>query len=105
MSKKEQPRPIGVMVMIKEIKLNEMTAGGVLLPEVSRSKVFVCRGEVLAVGEGRWSDELGKYIPLSVEKGDHVLYIKHQGYNWVDPDGEEVSFVQSGQIMAVIPKV
>jgi len=70
-------KPLGDRVLIKPKVKEEKSKGGILLPDtVSKEKPQV--GEVLATGPGAASEE-GKIIPMTVKKGDKVVYANIPG--------------------------
>ena len=69
-------KPLGDRVLIEVLEAEEMTKGGIVLPDSAKEKPQ--QGKVVAVGKGKVSDE-GKTIALQVEKGDVVLYGKYSG--------------------------
>ena len=69
-------RPLGDKVLIRPLSDEELgttSPSGIIIPEtIDRDKAD--RGEVVAVGPGRWDDDGEKRIPLSVEVGDKVIF-------------------------------
>jgi len=96
--KKVGIKPLHDRVLIKEI--NESTTktdSGIYLPETVDQDKGAKRGEVIAVGNGKYED--GKIVPMSVEVGDIVLFA------WGDKvtiDNEEYYIVREGEISAKI---
>ncbi len=93
--------PLNDRVLIKPIE-EEMTstASGIIIPDtVSKEKPE--RGEVIAVGDGKWQD--GKKVPLSVKIGDKVVFSKY-GYDEVKVKGEEYYILREESILAIITK-
>lgn len=93
--------PLGDRVLIKPVSGEEREkklASGIIIPEtVSKEKTD--RGEVIAVGEGKLSEETGKRIPLSVKVGQQVLF---QWGEKVEINDEEYFLVNESNILAVI---
>ena len=69
-------KPLGNRVLVEPIEQEEVTAGGIVLPDTAKEKPQ--QGMILAVGPGARDDE-GKRIPLDVAKGDKVLFAKYSG--------------------------
>lgn len=67
-------KPLGDRVLIEPLRV-ERKKGGIILPETI-DKERPERGKIIAVGVGK-RDENGKIIPLSVKKGDIVLFTKY----------------------------
>ncbi len=57
--------PLGDRVIIKPIPSEEMTKGGVFLPDTAKEKPQ--KGEIIAVGSGKVTDE-GKVIAMEVKQ-------------------------------------
>jgi len=76
MSSKLSLKPLGDRLVIEPIEQEEVTAGGIVLPETAKEKPQ--QGKVLAVGPGARDDE-GKRIEMDVKLGDKVLYAKYSG--------------------------
>lgn len=70
-------RPLGDRVVVKPADREEMTRGGIYLPDTA-TKERPQEGAILAVGEGR-RDDNGKLVPMSVKVGDKVLFAKYSG--------------------------
>jgi chaperonin GroES len=93
-------RPLDDRVVIKPSQAQDKTAGGIFLPDTAREKPQV--GKVLWVGPGK-VQENGKRAPLSVKKGDEVVYGKYMG-NEVEIDGEKYVIVREGDLLGVLEK-
>src|SRR4051812_50191698 len=70
-------KPLGDRLIVRAIEEEETTASGIVLPDTAKEKPQ--RGEVIAVGDGRYDDDGEKRIPLDVSTGDTVLYSKYGG--------------------------
>lgn len=90
-------KPLGDRVIVQQDEVSETTAGGLII--ASENKEKPTSGIVLAVGEGRTTDD-GKTIPVPVKKGDHVVYGKYSGTE-VEVDGETVVILRSDDIYAI----
>lgn len=71
-----QIKPLGDRIVVQPSPREELTRGGIVLPDTAQEKPQ--EGKVIAVGPGRRSDA-GKLIPLEVKEGDTVLYAKYGG--------------------------
>ena len=69
-------RPLHDRILVRRMKEEEKTAGGIIIPDTAKEKPQ--RGEVVATGNGRVTDE-GKTRPLEVKNGDKVLFSKYAG--------------------------
>lgn len=91
-------KPLADRVLIKRLEQEEVTKGGIIIPDSAKEKPI--RGEVVAVGPGKVNDE-GKAIALSVKKGQKVLFGKYSG-NEIKIDGIEHLMMREDDILAII---
>ena len=91
-------RPLGDRVVVRRIKEDQKTAGGIIIPDTVAEKPQ--EGEVVAVGPGG-RDESGKLITIDVKAGDRVLFGKWSGTE-VKLDGEELLIMKESDIMGVL---
>ena len=69
-----QLRPLHDRVLVKRIDSEEITKGGIYIPDSAKEKPL--EGEVVAVGSGKRLDN-GTVRPVSVKAGDKVLFAKY----------------------------
>jgi chaperonin GroES len=93
-------RPLHDRVIVKRVKEEEKTKGGIIIPDTAKEKPI--EGEVLAVGNGKLLDD-GKLRALDVKVGDRVLFGKYSGTE-VKIDGEERLILREEDILGVIEK-
>jgi len=98
MAGKLKLKPLGGRVIIEPIEQEEMTAGGIILPETAKEKPQ--EGKILAVGPGDRDDD-GERIPMELQIGDKVLYAKYSGTE-VKMDGKKLLILRESDILAVI---
>lgn len=91
-------KPLGDRLVVKPLEEEEVTPGGIVLPETAKEKPQ--KGEVLAVGPGSRDDE-GKHIAMEVSVGDKVLYAKYGGTE-VKVDGDKLLILRESDILALI---
>ena len=91
-------KPLGNRLVVEPIEEEEITAGGIVLPETAKEKPQ--KGIVLAVGPGERNDE-GEYMPLEVKEGDRVLFAKYSGTE-VKYDGKKLLIMRESDILAKI---
>ena len=91
-------RPLGDRVLVKRIKEEERTKGGIVIPDTAKEKPQ--EGKVIAVGKGKYSDE-GKLIPIEVRSGDKILFGKYSGSE-VQLDGEEHIIMREDDILGIL---
>jgi chaperonin GroES len=88
--------PLGDRVVIRPIPKEEVSKGGIVLPDTAKEKPQ--EGKIIAVGPGRLTEE-GNRIAMEVKKGDKVLYSKYAGTEF-KLDGEELIVMREGDILA-----
>ena len=98
MAGKMKLKPLGGRVIVEPIEQEEMTAGGIILPETAKEKPQ--EGKILAAGPGE-RDEDGERIPLDVQVGDKVLYAKYSGTE-VKLDGKKLLILRESDILAFV---
>jgi len=89
-------KPLADRVVVKPIEREEVTKGGIVLPDTAKEKPQ--EGEVMAVGPGRLSED-GKRIAMEVKVGDIVVYTKYGGTE-IKIEGEELVILRESDIMA-----
>jgi len=95
---KTQLRPMGDRVVIRPAAREETTRSGIVLPDTSKEKPQ--RGEIIAVGPGRVSDE-GKKIPMEVKVGDTVLFAKYAGTEF-KLEEDELLILSEKDVLAIV---
>ena len=98
MASKMKLKPLGGRVIVEPIEQEEMTAGGIILPETAKEKPQ--EGKILAAGPGD-RDEDGERIPMEVKVGDKVLYAKYSGTE-VKVEGKKVLILRESDILAIV---
>lgn len=93
----QQIRPLGDRLVVKVVK-EEMTAGGIVLPDTAQEKPQI--GEVIAVGPGRMLDS-GERAKMEVAKGNKVLFAKYAGTE-VKLGGENYLLIAEKDILGII---
>ena len=91
-------RPLHDRVVVRRLKQEEKTAGGIIIPDTAQEKPQ--EGEVVAVGPGARDDD-GKLHPPEVKAGDRVLFGKWGGTE-VKIDGEDLLIMKESDIMGII---
>ena len=89
--------PLGDRVVVKPIEQEEITAGGIVLPETAKEKPQ--RGSIIAAGPGKFED--GKRVELDVKEGDTVLFAKYAGTE-IKVEGQKVLILRESDILAII---
>lgn len=94
--------PLQDRVVISPSKQQEVTSGGIIIPETANEGGTV-RGEVIAIGNGK-RDEKGKLIPMETKIGDNVLYGTNLYGTTVNIDGEDFVIMREDNILAILEK-
>jgi len=89
-------QPLADRLVVKPIEKEEVTKGGIFLPDTVKEKPQ--EGKVVAVGQGRLSDD-GKRIPMDVKVGDIVVYTKYGGTE-IKVENEELMILRESDILA-----
>ena len=88
-------RPLGDRILVKRIKEEEKTKGGIIIPDTAKEKPQ--EGKVVAVGKGKVTEE-GKLIAPDVRAGDRILFGKYSGSE-VKLEGEEHLILREDDIL------
>ena len=91
-------RPLDDRVVVEPNEAEEVTAGGIVLPDTA--KVKPQRGTVVCVGPGKLLDS-GERGQLSVSVGDEVIYGKYSGME-IEVEGQEVKILRESDILAKV---
>jgi len=89
-------QPLADRVVIKPLPKEDVTKGGIVLPDTAKEKPM--EGKVIAVGPGTLTED-GKRIPLDVKVDDIVVYAKYAGTE-IKEDGEELIILRESDILA-----
>ena len=93
-------KPLDDKVLIKQSEADQVTAGGIVLPDTAKEKPQ--QGKVVDTGPGKLL-ESGKRGKMTVKKGDEVFYARYSGTE-VKIDGQEYVLIAESSILAVIDK-
>ncbi len=86
-------KPLSDRVLVHPDQAETKTASGIIIPDTAKEKPQ--KGTVIAVGKGKKND------PMTLKKGDRVLYGKYSGteLKW---EGEEYLIMRESDVIAVI---
>ena len=90
--------PLHDRVLVRRIEGDEVTAGGLIIPDNAKEKP--AEGEIVSVGEGARKDS-GELIPMAVKAGDKVLFGKWSGTE-VKIDGEDLLIMKESDILGTL---
>jgi chaperonin GroES len=91
-------RPLHDRIIVKRIKEEETTKGGIIIPDTAKEKPS--EGKVIAVGDGKLLEN-GKRVPLQVKAGERILFGKYSGTE-IKIEGEEHLIMREDDVMAVV---
>jgi len=91
-------RPLGDRILVKRIKEEDKTKGGIIIPDTAKEKPQ--EGKVVAVGKGKRSEK-GDLIAPEVKAGDRVLFGKYSGSE-VKLEGEEHLILREDDILGIL---
>jgi len=92
-------KPLGDRLIVQAVEEEETTQSGIVLPDTAKEKPQ--KGKVLAVGDGKVSEETGKRVPLDVSEGDEVLYSKYGGTDIII-EGEDLLVLRESDLLAKV---
>ena len=91
-------KPLGSRVVIDPIEQEDITAGGIVLPETAKEKPE--QGLVLSIGQGD-RNKAGERIPMDVAAGDKVWFAKYSGSE-IKADGKKLLIMRESDILAIV---
>ena len=91
-------KPLGSRVVVEPIEQEEVTSGGIVLPETANEKPQ--KGRVTAAGDGD-RDEDGDRIPMDVKVNDVVLFAKYAGTE-IKIDGKKLLIMRESDLLAIV---
>jgi chaperonin GroES len=94
-----QLKPMNDYLLIEPIKEDEITKGGIVIPETAREERAI-KGKVIAVGPGKLNEK-GERIPLTIKEGQTVIFKKYAP-DEIKIDDKEYYFVREDDVLAII---
>jgi chaperonin GroES len=91
-------RPLGDRILVKRIKEEEKTKGGIIIPDTAKEKPQ--EGKVVAVGKGKVADD-GKLVAPEVRAGDKILFGKYSGSE-IKLEGDDLIVLREDDILGII---
>ena len=92
-------RPLGDRIVLLPADEEEVTRGGIVLPDTAKKKPR--EGEVVAVGPGRLLDS-GERAAPEIKVGDVVVYSEYGGTE-VKIGDEDYVILDEGSVLAINP--
>jgi chaperonin GroES len=91
-------RPLGDRILVKRIKEEDKTKGGIIIPDTAKEKPQ--EGKIVAVGKGKMTED-GKLVAPDVKAGDRILFGKYSGSE-IKLEGEEHLILREDDILGVL---
>ena len=91
-------RPLNDRILVKRMASEEMSAGGIIIPDSAKEKP--AEGEIVAVGPGKLNDN-GERVAMDVKVGDTVLFSKYGGTD-IKLEGEDYLIMREDDILGVV---
>jgi len=91
-------RPLHDRMLVKGVEEQDARRGGIIIPDTAKERPQ--EGEVIAVGNGKVTDE-GKKIALDVKAGDRILFGKYSGSE-VTIEDEEYVIMREDDVLAIL---
>jgi chaperonin GroES len=101
MADKLNLRPLADRVIVEPLDKEEVTPGGILLPETAKEKPQ--EGRVMSVGPGRWDEDGKKRVEMEVSQGDTVIFAKYSGTE-IKLNDKKYLILSEKDILAVLEK-
>ncbi len=93
-------KPLYDRVLVKRLESEQMTAGGIIIPDTAQEKTQF--GAVVATGDGKLMND-GSMRPLKVKAGDKILFGKYAGTE-VTLGNEEYLVLREEELLGVVEK-
>lgn len=92
-------KPLGDRIVVQALEAEEITKGGIILPETAKEKPH--EGKIVAVGRGKTLDN-GQIQALELKAGDRILYGKYSGSEIKTKDGKEYLIMKEEDVLAIV---
>lgn len=83
-------------VLVMPNAAEEKSSGGIIIPDTAKEKPQ--KGTVVAVGKGKYAEQTGTLIPMTVKKGDTIMYGKYGGTE-ISIDGKDYLIMRASDIL------
>jgi chaperonin GroES len=93
-------RPLHDRLVVKRLDEQEMTKGGIIIPDSAKEKPI--EGQVIAAGSGKLMEN-GNVRPLDVKEGNRILFGKYSGTE-VKIEGEDHLILREDDVLAIVEK-
>ena len=92
-------KPLYDRLVVKPIEAEETSLGGIIIPDAAKEKPT--KGEVIAVGEGKFIEATGNVRAPKVKVGDKVIYGQYSGSAYKQ-DGVEYKIIKEDDVLAIL---
>ena len=100
MAKEPKVKPLGDRIVVRRLDAEEMTAGGIVLPDAAKEKPK--QGEIVAVGDGKLTEE-GELVPMRVKVGDIIVFTSYSGTE-VTLGDEKLLIMREDDVLGILKK-
>jgi chaperonin GroES len=91
--------PLGNKLIVRRDEAESVTDAGIVLPESAKDQQKT--GVVEAVGPGALNTDTGDRLPMTVKKGDRVIFSSYAGTD-VKLDADELLIMSESDVLAII---
>lgn len=92
-------KPLGDRIVVQPLEAEEVTKGGIILPETAKEKPH--EGKIVAVGRGKVLEN-GQIQALELKTGDRILYGKYSGSEIKTKDGKDYLIMKEEDVLAIV---
>lgn len=92
-------RPLHDKILVRRDEADDRTDSGIFLPESSKDKPKT--GIIEAVGNGKINTDTGSRTPLTVKKGDRVIFSSYAGTE-VKLGDDELLIMSEDDVLAIV---
>ncbi|HEY6565652.1 MAG TPA: co-chaperone GroES [Pirellulaceae bacterium] len=90
--------PLGDKLVVKRQDAEEITTGGIVLPDNARERPR--QGRVLSIGEGPMLKD-GSRVRPQISEGDRILFATYAGTE-IKVDGEDLLILSQDEVLAIV---
>lgn len=93
---------VGEYILVKLVKKEGKTIGGIFLPESMVDRLPMEEGEVISIGKGWYNSQLDTYVPIVCSKGDMVLFSPYGELDFKTPEDELYKIIPDKCVRAIL---
>jgi chaperonin GroES len=91
-------KPLADKILVKRLEAQEVTKGGIVLPDSAKEKPK--EGRVVEVGPGKVMDD-GNRSTMQIKKNDHILFTSYAGTE-IKVDGQDYLIMSEDDVLAIV---